>query len=262
MASLKQKKKLIEKIKHPIKKYRLVFSRYGGEAVMGTITREQYEYWNGQEEQLKEYVMGWDRQEYEDQNDIPNDAKINRDWFELDNVVHCSGVELADSNQLYIEEYDHNDKLLKTGKSITLSYKDIEKAGITLDDGGELYDADHEKVMNQCYFFGQSTEKGGWTNDTFVETDELDFKKITLHYKDIEGFKIINSFSVSGIAERFELSGDGNDGGDTYCRVLEGWQNPKKQSKKKEPSISDFIAPEYVEKIQKSKKKTKIKKKK
>ena len=45
MATLKQKKKLIDTIKNPIRYFRLTFGRYGGEVAMGKISEEQYDYW-------------------------------------------------------------------------------------------------------------------------------------------------------------------------------------------------------------------------
>ena len=40
MATVKEKKKLIRTIRNPIRYFRLVFSRYGGEVAMGTITKD------------------------------------------------------------------------------------------------------------------------------------------------------------------------------------------------------------------------------
>ena len=45
MATIEQKKKLIKTIKNPFRYFRLNFSRYGGEVAMGTITKDQFEYW-------------------------------------------------------------------------------------------------------------------------------------------------------------------------------------------------------------------------
>ena len=44
MATLKQKKKLIDTIRNPIRYFRLTFGRYGGEVAMGKISEEQYDY--------------------------------------------------------------------------------------------------------------------------------------------------------------------------------------------------------------------------
>ena len=46
MATIEQKKKLIKTIKNPVRYFRLNFGRYGGEVAMGTITKDQWEYWS------------------------------------------------------------------------------------------------------------------------------------------------------------------------------------------------------------------------
>ena len=46
MATLQEKKKLIRTIKTPNRFFRLSFTRYGGEVAMGTITKDQYDYWS------------------------------------------------------------------------------------------------------------------------------------------------------------------------------------------------------------------------
>tara|TARA_B110000438_G_C15184268_1_gene381490 strand:- start:198 stop:449 length:252 start_codon:yes stop_codon:yes gene_type:complete len=54
------------------KKYSFSISKYGGEVAMGIITSEQYDYWNGRsDEELKDYVMGWQINEYEKEHNIP-----------------------------------------------------------------------------------------------------------------------------------------------------------------------------------------------
>ena len=50
MATIEQKKKLIKTIKNPVRYFRLNFSRYGGEVAMGTITKDQWEYWSDNDE--------------------------------------------------------------------------------------------------------------------------------------------------------------------------------------------------------------------
>jgi hypothetical protein len=53
------------------KKYSFSISKYGGEVAMGLITPEQYNYWNERsDEELKDYVMGWQIHEYEKKHTI------------------------------------------------------------------------------------------------------------------------------------------------------------------------------------------------
>lgn len=232
MASLKQKKKLIDKIVHGNRKYKFSIGRYGGETVMGTITREQYEYWKDRDNDLEEYVMGFDRETYEQENDIPEEAKFSGDWYEQDNVEHICGGEVSDGNYLQIDEFDQDGNPIKNANGtfkvwepIALGAESREKHGIKTNDY-PTFDADHDSVINKCYFYGQVFNKGGWHNEELVElNEELDLSKITLNCSDVEGWLVCNSISYEGIDEPIHLTEDSTGSSQTCC-VREGWQNP------------------------------------
>jgi hypothetical protein len=253
MATLKQKKKLIDKIVHGNKKYRFTISRYGGETVMGTVTREQYEYWKDRDEELQEYVMGFDREEYEKEHNIPDEARFLGDWYEQDNVEHTCGGEVSDGNILYIEEYDQNDNKIKDWE-ISLGAESREKHGIKLNDY-QQFDADHDEVINKFYFYGQAFNKGGWYNEELVELgEELDTSKITLNCSDVEGWLVCSSISYEGLDQEIPLTEDSTGSSQTCC-VREGWQNPDAV----EEEITKEAKPEPKKKKAKAKSKVKTK---
>ena len=244
MATLKQKKKLIDKIVHGNRKYKFSIGRYGGETVMGIITREQYEYWKDRDSDLEEYVMGFDRETYEQENDIPEEAKFSGDWYEQDNVEHICGGEVSDGNYLQIDEFDQDgnpiknaDGSFKMWEPIALGRESREKHGIKTNDY-QQFDEDHDSVINKCYFYGQMFNKGGWGNEDFVElAEELDTNKITLNCSEVQGTLMCNSISYEGLKEDIHLSEDSTGSSQTCC-VREGWQKPtavkeKKPKKKK-----------------------------
>ena len=248
MATLKQKKKLIDKIVHGNKKYKFSISRYGGETVMGTVTREQYEYWKERDNELQEYVMGFDREEYEKEHDVPEEAKFKGDWYEQDNVEHICGGEVSDGNFLYIEEYDQDGNQIKSWEPIALGAESREKHGIKLNDY-QQFDADHDAVINKYYFYGQVFNKGGWYNEELVELgEELDTNKITLNCSDVEGWLLCNSILYEGLEQEIPLIEDSTGSSQTCC-VREGWQNP------------DAVEEEVIEesKLEPKKKKAKLK---
>jgi len=87
-------------------------------------------------------------------------------------------------------------------------------------------------VINKCYFYGQAFNKGGWYNEELVELgEELDTNKITLNCSDVEGWLVCSSLSYEGLDQEIPLTEDSTGSSQTCC-VREGWQNPKKQSKK------------------------------
>jgi hypothetical protein len=254
MATLKQKKKLIDKIVHGNKKYKFSLSRYGGETVMGTVTREQYEYWKDRDDELQEYIMGFDREEYEKEHDVPEEAKFTGDWYEQDNVEHICGGEVSDGNYLYIEEYDQDGNQIKSWEPIALGVESREKHGIKLNDY-QQFDADHDAVINKCYFYGQVFNKGSWYNEELVELgEELDTNKITLNCSDVEGWLVCNSILYEGLEQEIPLIEDSTGSSQTCC-VREGWQNPDAV----EEEVIEESKPEPKKKKAKLKTKTKTK---
>ena len=145
MATSKQKQVLIEKIKNERKWYELRFEAYGGEAVMGHITKEAYDYWSKRQGKLGEYLA-----EYIDMNMLnkdPKKAQLERDWYEHDDITHVSGCELSESCTLYIDQYDKDFKFEDTIHAIPLEYEKLGKYGIKCIETG-TFDADHYAVEN------------------------------------------------------------------------------------------------------------------
>jgi len=240
--SFKKKKQLIDRIKHGVRKYRFSIQRYGGETVVGTITPYQYHYWKNREQELTDYVMGFDREEYEREHGVPEEARM-REWFEIDNVAHTCGAPIESGNSLHIDEYDQDGVAIRDDKGhyvfrdpIELSNENREKLGIQLEDG-ECVDVDHPSLENQYYFWGSTSNKGGWTTDEDIEIDgELDFSQLKLHYKQIEGSDICYAISYGDGEPRY-LQED-STGSSQQCMVREGYMNDKTMSKKLKKEIA------------------------
>ena len=97
MASSKDKKVLIEKIKNERKFYEFRFEAYGGEAVMGFVSKEAYDYWTKKSSRDFDAYMA----EYRDSNivgKVPRNAQIHKDWYEHDDITHASGIEFTAQN--------------------------------------------------------------------------------------------------------------------------------------------------------------------
>lgn len=204
------------------RKYTFGISRNGGETVMGHITKEQYEYWKDKCDDLQEYVMGFDLLEYERKHDIPDEAKFDKPWFDLDNIVHICGGEIAKTQFLFVEEYDENMKLIKSWDPIDLDISNLDKIGIQLNDY-QSYDLDHESVHDKYYFHGQTFNKGTWHNEEPVAIPEdLELSKLMLNCVEVEGWLLCNSISYEGLDEEIYLSED-STGKSQTCSVNEGW---------------------------------------
>lgn len=206
------------------RKFTFSISRNGGETVMGHITKEQYEYWKDKCEDLQEYVMGFDLLEYESEHDIPDEAKFDKPWFDVDNIVHICGGEIAQTQFLFIEEYDENMKLIKSWDPIDLDFSNLDKIGIQLNDY-QSYDCDNESVHDKYYFYGQTFNKGTWHNEEPIAIPEdLELSKLMLNCVEVEGWLVCNSICYEGLDEEIYLSED-STGKSQTCSVNEGWQN-------------------------------------
>lgn len=241
MATKKEKKQLIDRIKHGVKKYTFSIQRYGGETVMGSITPYQYHYWKNREQELTDYVMGFDRESYETEHHIPEEAKM-RDWYEIDNMAHVCGAPVESANFLHIDESDQNGApILNTNGSykmwepIELSNESREKFNIKLEDG-ECIDVDHPSLENEYYFWGSTSNKGGWTTEAINIDGELDLSQLKIHYKQIEGSDIAYAISY-GDGEPLSLQED-SSGNSQQCYVREGNMNEKTMSKKLKKEIA------------------------
>ena len=80
-------------------KYELTMGRIGGEVVVGSITKEQYDYWvNKNDDEIYQHFLEDDIEESE----VPSDAWIGNRWFEMDNVEHLNGCELSIANNIEV----------------------------------------------------------------------------------------------------------------------------------------------------------------
>jgi len=240
--SSKKKKELVDRIKHGIKKYRFSIQRYGGETTMGIITPYQYHYWKNHQEELTEYLMGGERSEYEVANNVPEEARFKSDWYEFDDVAHCCGA-LIEGNFLNIDEYDQHGNAIKDEKGhyvfhepIELIFDNIDKLGIQFEDQ-ECIDLDHDAVENQYYLWGDTGNKGSWSVEEDIAIEgELDFSKLKLHTKCIEGSDICYAISY-GDGAAINLQED-SIGSSQECQVREGYRNEKTMSKKMKQEIA------------------------
>ena len=248
MATKKQKAQLIDRIKHGVRKYKFGIQRYGGETVVGNITPYQYHYWKNRQSELTDYLMGLDRENYEQEHNLPQDARFERDWYENDNVAHTCGAPISSSNYLHIEEFDQHGAAIRDEKGhyvfrdpIELDIDNIHKLGIELVESDACVDVDHPDLVNEYYLWGSTANKGAWTTEGEIEIDgELDLKKLKLHYRQIEGSDICHAISYAD-GEPRHLEED-STGSSQECRVLEGCMDENTMSKKQKKEIARAMA--------------------
>tara|TARA_B100001093_G_scaffold376321_1_gene361465 strand:- start:109 stop:798 length:690 start_codon:yes stop_codon:yes gene_type:complete len=203
MASLKEKKKLIRTIKTPKRYFKFNFSRYGGEVAMGTITKDQWEYWSDNDG-FEEYMGLVDSDPDDANKEIPKRAQFDQPFYEYGDICHMSGPEWDDSQTMYIEEIDKDGRPLENDdggyvQDIQHDFGDLESLGAEV-----VCDEEHHASSKSCeheyYVFGQYFNKGGWYTGDVIETgpDGIEIDNLKIRYTNADGFKVFNEIEYDG----------------------------------------------------------------
>ena len=179
-------------------KYRVDMSGFGGEIVLGVVPRETYDYFKANQIDVADYIA--DSDSY---SNIPAEHQFAEggSWFDVDNIIHESGVELNNSCLIQVTDAD--------GDEVWSSALDIEtliNAGVTVNCLGDFYV--HEQPDGTAVFMGQSTEKGTFFTAEFSTDEPFDPANLSLGYFDVDGWDISAAISYEG--EDLD-----NEGGDT-----------------------------------------------
>jgi hypothetical protein len=202
---LAEQQKLIEVLKFTPRTYRISMWGYGGERVMGTVSREVYDYCLKNQVDLSE--IAWS-----DEDTVQEDMGLDIDmlpfppgsWYECDDMGHTNGVS-RNAGTLQIEDENGNVVFEK-------SLDDIVGGGC---DGEPDWCCNDEvwvgsKPKGTAVFVGISNEKG-----TFFEADielraPFDITKLELHYEEFDGEEIVTGVVYDG--EDIDNWGGSTDG--------------------------------------------------
>ena len=204
---LAEQEELIQTLKFTPRTYRVMLSGYGGEIVLGSVPREQYEYFRDNEIDIEEYA--WDS---DNEQEVPEEMQpfTPGEWHSCDDVAHESGCELSEYN--YITVTDENGKEHWQCK---LGYSELTDAGAEVDETEESLCSDRSDRENTVGFIGQSVEKGCFFEGELNLTAPFDPAKLAINYSDIEGWSLITGVTYDG--EDIE----GYDGYDTRGKSSE-----------------------------------------
>ena len=150
-------------------KYELTMGRIGGEVVVGSITKEQYDYWvNKNDDEIYQHFLEDDIEESE----VPSDAWIGNRWFEMDNVEHLNGCELSIANSINV---------WSTGNERTCVFEcDLDEGTLEKEEVKiQLNEVNFKELKEGYYFMYHPLEKGGLTIEIATE-NEFDPKMLTL----------------------------------------------------------------------------------
>ena len=158
---------------------------YGGEVVLGTITETQYKYWKFEsEEELDQHISDWDNE-----MEVPDDLSL-QEWNENDDIVHTSGPEFSnEGSSIEVKDSD--------GSTIWDSNCDpqaLVNLGVKVVEEEEVYISNLPKGY---YFFGRAFEKGIHFSSS-VKSEQFDLKKLELHYRNVDGWVLLESVCYDG----------------------------------------------------------------
>lgn len=190
MATRKQKEELIEALLAERKKYEVQLQGYGGEVVIGRITKEQYEFWKDRED-LSEFIFDFDNE-----LDIPSEMKMfdSGSWYEIDDIAHENGCEF--SNLCRIVVYDENANEVW---SSPLSYSDLEQRGVDPEGFANDEAFPYERDGNRWFFFGQNFEKGVFNTYEIECFGKFDPNRLSLRLVDVDGWELVTGVSYESI---------------------------------------------------------------
>lgn len=229
VASRKQKQELIEALKFTPRDIEISFSGYGGEIVIGRISEEAYDFWEGRED-IGDYVYDWDGE-----FDVPADANFCPDaaWHDVDDLCHESGCEASDGCWITVEDILEGKTIFESSTDIdVLSGKGVDTSNYT------RIRPEETEPDGQSIFLGQSFEKGTFFSGTVRINRPFDPSKLSISWTDCDGWRLISgveydgeevdgygAYSTTGKGTEFrvyQVEGNDQDLGERDIPVLDG----------------------------------------
>lgn len=199
--NLAEQQKLIEVLKFTPRTYKISMWGYGGEKVMGTVSREVWDYCMANQVDLQD--IAWNSEAAEemglDEDLLPFPPGS---WYECDSMGHTNGVS-RDAGTIQIE--DENGETVYEHSLDSFDY-DQPCPDITCDD--EIWVGSRKK--GEIVFVGSSNEKGTFFEGEIELRAPFDIEKLVLHYEEFDNEEIINAVSYDG--EDIDNWGGSTDG--------------------------------------------------
>mgnify|MGYP003344063536 CR=1 FL=1 len=204
---------LVAVLKFTPRTYKISLWGYGGEKVMGTTTREVWDYCN--ENQVNLTDLAWDSDAAEemglDEEKLPFPPGS---WYECDNLAHANGVSL-DSGTVQIE--DENGEVVFERPLEDCMDEDGNEANFEWISDASIYGHEEGSVL----FVGSSNEKGTFFEGDIELTAPFDIRKLKLIGEVIDGEDIITGVEYDG-EDIDNYGGDTNGKSSDYDMYLVG----------------------------------------
>ena len=239
MATRKQKQELIDTLKFTPIQARILLQGYGGECYIGSVSREQYEFFKSKKIDIEQYASNWDDDMF---SDVPGDMRPFPPGspYECDDLFHASGATLDSSSHLTVTNDTTGDDIFETN----LDLNHLEDQGITVDRGEDFDSSDLEP--GSVVFWGGQGEKGCFFDGEVTLRAPFDPSKLRIRYdngddwwlitgveydgEEVEGYDGYsttgkwgeNKFWISGDEEVYEGRERGEDAEEEDIEVIDG----------------------------------------
>lgn len=204
MATAAQKQQLMQTLLFPPRTITISLSGYGGEMVMGTVDPATARYWQARDD-FEQYAGNWSMEDEFAQ--VPDQYRFinNGAYYEVNDLAHCSGVEINGGSVLEVQDDDTGHNLL----TICMDPAVLGAAGIQQT---EIESVEVETSQDRAVFVGQSVETGLFFSAQLLITKAFDPAELVLEYGTYDGTSYVESVTYCGQ----EL--DGRDNYDTVTK--------------------------------------------
>lgn len=215
MGTKEQHEELVKALKFTPRDVRIQIWGYGGEIVMGRVSREAYKWWTTHAEsagaELDDFVFNWSWEEEYQGNDVPPAARFITpgEWHECDNISHESGAEVSELSGITVIDEITDEEIF----SCRLNQDDLENNGIDITCVMSEY-PEEAGIGNAC-FIGQSVEKGIFFEGRVTLRQPFNPHLLKLSYNSIADWDLISGVEYDG------EDVDGVDGYDTRGKSMD-----------------------------------------
>ena len=192
MATKREKQELLDTLKFTPTPVRIQLYGYGGECYIGSVSREQYEFFRSKKIDIDQYTHSWDENGMWD--DVPADMRPFDPGspYECDDLFHGSGATMDESSWILVEEVATGRELFKANLDIS----NLETLGVTVDlvddcDSGDWPDG---KIV----FWGGQGEKGCFFDGEVTLRAPFDPSKLRISYGNGDDWYISSGVEYDG----------------------------------------------------------------
>lgn len=192
MATRKQKEELMQTLKFTPIRARLLVQGYGGECYIGSVDRDDYEFFKSKKIDLEQYLSDWDSEMF---TDIPAVRRFIEPGqaYECDNLFHASGASMDDGSYITVMNDETSEDIYTTHLDIS----HLEDQGIEVD-CSEGFNSD-ELDDGSVIFWGGQGEKGCFFDAELTLTKPFDPKLLKLRYGNGDGWNLLTGVEYDGV---------------------------------------------------------------